>query len=280
MEASLETVTRTASSTKFYIFNLYADYILPTNQGKAWTNDLIYLLDLVDLSERAARTTLSRMKQQGWFKTTRQGRRSCYELTPQGKVIIAEGDQRIFEPALTDWNGRWQMVVYSLPEEKRALRNELRKKLEWFGFGNLAPGTWISAHNRQSELKLIVEELGVRENVLLCMVENAGVMKDAEIVQRCWNLDDLAAEYAHFVARWQPEYEQYQSAAVLSPEQRFTKRFWLTFDFQPFPRKDPNLPAELLPKNWIGHTARELFTHFREVLNEGLPSFFTNLLCK
>ena len=177
-----------------------------------------------------------------------------------------------------DWNGRWQMAVYSLPEGKRPLRNELRQKLEWFGFGNLAPGTWISAHNRQSELQPIIEELGIRENVLLCMAENVGGMLDTEIVQRCWNLDELAAEYEQFVARWQPQFAQVQMANILSPEARFAKRFWLTFDFQPFPRKDPNLPANLLPANWIGHTARDLFTQFRQTLNEGLPQFFMELL--
>jgi phenylacetic acid degradation operon negative regulatory protein len=278
MEVNQDGVARPARSTKFYIFNLFADYILPYNQGKAWANDLLYLLNLVDLSERAARTTLSRMKQKGWFRTIREGRRSCYEITPQGRAIIAEGEKRIFEPALMDWNGRWHMAVYSLPEEKRPLRNELRQKLEWFGFGNLAPGTWISAHGRQAELQLIIEELGIRENVLLCKAENVGGMLDTEIVQRCWDLDELADEYEQFVARWQPQFEQYQTTASLSPEARFVKRFWLTFDFQPFPRKDPNLPSDLLPANWIGHTARDLFIRFRQLLNEELPQYFMDML--
>jgi len=129
MISDLQTTPRTTQSTQFYIFNLFADYILAYNNGWVWTSKLLYLLDLLGISDRTARTTLSRMKKQGWFETERYGRESRYILTDAGRAIIDEGGKRIFESALTHWDGTWHTFVYSLPEEKRASRNELRKKL-------------------------------------------------------------------------------------------------------------------------------------------------------
>ncbi len=278
MLPDLQTVTETKGSTQFFVFNLFADYILPYKDGWAWTHELLYLLNLLGVSDRAARTTLSRMKQQGWFETIKDGRRSRYEITSQGREIIAQGGKRIFETPIDNWDGDWQVVVYSLPEEKRPLRNELRKKLVWFGFGNLAPGTWIGAHNRQVELEKIVTEMGIRAQVSLFNGRRVGLMTDNEIVAKCWDLETLEQAYAEFVSRWETRFEGRDAQiATMSAEERFRTRFMLTFEFQPFPRQDPNLPTILLPKDWPGFDARRLFTAYRLKLNEGLPEFFQNL---
>ncbi|MEM7801019.1 MAG: PaaX family transcriptional regulator C-terminal domain-containing protein [Chloroflexota bacterium] len=278
MLLDLQTVTQTKGNTQFFVFNLFADYILPYKNGWAWTHELLYLLDLLGVSDRAARTTLSRMKQEGWFDTMRDGRRSRYEITAKGRAIIAEGDKRIFETPIVNWSGEWQFAIYSLPEEKRQLRNLLRKKLVWFGFGNLAPGTWVCARDRQHELETIVAEMGISSYVTLVNGKRVSLMSDEEIVAKCWDLNSLDAEYATFVDRWKSRLEgQDRYIASMTAAERFLNRFMLTFEFQPFPRIDPNLPTVLLPEDWSGFAARRLFTAYRLKLNQGLDRFFTEL---
>ncbi|MGB0387167.1 MAG: PaaX family transcriptional regulator C-terminal domain-containing protein [Ardenticatenaceae bacterium] len=290
MIEEVEQVTRPTKSTQFYIFNLFADYIVP-HGGRAWTSDLLYLLGLIGVSDRAARSTLSRMRQRGWFETLKEGRRSRYELTERGAAILKEGDKRIFEEPFADWDGIWHLVVYSLPEEKRKLRNELRKKLIWFGFGNLAPGTWVSSHDRQAELEPILSDLGVRHYVNLFVGQHIGT-SDLELVARCWDMPALQKEYDAFLRRYQPAYDTFRQAVAdkakgnkgndpddaFSPEACFAKRFWLTFDFQPFPRKDPNLPTVLLPDDWSGYRARQLFLQYRQILSDGMQDFIAQTL--
>lgn len=279
MLADYQTISRTTTSTQFYVFNLFADYILPYSDGAAWTNQLLYLLDLLGVTDRAARTTLSRMKQKGWFRSEKIGRRSRYHLTEKGRAIIAEGDKRIFETPIENWDGEWHFAVYSLPEEKRALRNELRKKLTWFGFGRLAPGSWIGAHNRVSDLEMIVDEMEIRPFVSLFAGRRMGLISDEEIVAKCWDLEGLAKAYDGYIERWRPRLVDGDLRArnLTGIEERFKARFWLTYEFQPFPRLDPNLPTVLLPENWPGYIARRLFTYYRLKLNEGLPEFFSDL---
>jgi len=283
MEQDLETVelvTRPTNSTQFYLFNLFADYVVPRG-GAIWTNDLLYLLELLGVGERAARSTLSRMKRRGWFETRKEGRESQYLITEEGQAILKEGDARIFERPFTDWDGRWHLIVYSLPEERRKERNELRKKLVWLGFGNLAPGTWVSPHGREEDVLAISRELGVDEHVTVFTAETAS---DEEIVDHCWDIRALAAEYATFVERYRPDFERLKGqmegndGSGPAPENCFLRRFRLTYDFQTFPRKDPNLPTELLPDNWVGHEARGLFVDYRRLLKEGLGDFMDDLV--
>ncbi len=271
----VELVTRPTSSTQFYLFNLFGDCILPQGD-RLWTNDLLFLLDLLGVGERAARTTLSRMKQQGWFETRRAGRQSQYVLTPRGQAILAEGDRRIFEEPLRHWDERWRLVVYSLPEEKRKLRNAFRKKLVWLGFGNLVPGTWVSPHDRQAELGAITRALNIAAHVTLLTADTAD---SEDIVARCWDIPALEADYRRFQARYQGPFEALAAGrSRLSPEECFVRRFWLTYNYQRFPLQDPNLPAGLLPQRWAGHEAWRLFIDYRRLLGRGMGDFVERLV--
>ena len=262
---------RPQPQTQFIVFVLFGD-IVARRGGKVWTTSLLQMLDVLGVTERAARSTLSRMRRKGWLKPERDGRHSLYAMTARGQRLLAEGGQRIFEPRKTDWDGHWHLVVYSLPEKKRKLRNDLRKRLTWFGFGRLAAGTWISPHDRLAEVESMLDDLSAHGYVQyfsgLCL-ENSD---DREIVEQCWDLKTLNQQYARFIARWEPEFEKCtQSMAAgkaLPPAQCFAQRFWITHEYSPFPRLDPNLPTALLPDGWLGDRGVEMFNSYRSLLNE------------
>ncbi|MBI3362458.1 MAG: hypothetical protein HY023_15260 [Chloroflexi bacterium] len=267
--------------TQFVIFVLFGDTIGPRG-GCAWTSSLLKLLNLLGVSERAARSTLSRMRRKGWLKPERDGRRSLYSLTSRGQRLLAEGGQRIFEPRTADWAGQWHMVTYSLPESKRKLRNDLRKRLTWLGYARLAPGTWISAHDRRTDVEQMLDDLGVRDYVQLFSGLRLANGDDRELVERCWDLRELNRQYARFLARWEPEYEKCAQALVRGEgppsAQCFVQRFWITQEYSPFPRIDPNLPAPLLPEGWLGEKATRVFNAYRGLLSERANEFVETAL--
>ncbi|MBE7473020.1 MAG: hypothetical protein DPW09_00020 [Anaerolineae bacterium] len=250
--------------------------------GAIWTTDLLYLTSLLELSERATRSTLSRMVRKGWLKAGKNGRRSYYSLTPRGQSLLEHGKQRIFEVPLADWDGQWHLVIYSLPEKKRKLRHSLRQQLTWLGFGRLAPATWVSPHDRTAELNGIFAELGVRNYVDLFSSRYLGTSSTEELVQRCWNLLELEVEYRQFVAHYQPQYEtclaKSKEELRTSPEACFVYHFRVTNAFQPFPRKDPHLPTALLPPDWIGFSARHLFDNYRQLIEPYTADFITKIV--
>lgn len=255
--------------TQFLIFTLFGEYVLPRG-GSIWTGHLLYLMDLLGVTEQAVRSTLSRMTRKGWISTRKVGRRSQYSLTSRGSDLLQRGGRRIFEPIITDWDGMWHMVVYSLPEKKRHKRHALRAQLRWLGFGALAPGTWISPHNPTTELDSIFEDLQVGSHVQSFEGSFVGPGINEQLVYRCWDLEGLEVQYRQFIDRFLPPYltcrEEFREDRPLEAADCFVRLFWLTHEFQDFPRKDPNLPLPLLPPDWIGVTARKLFEEYRGLL--------------
>ncbi len=270
-------IERTSVRTQFLIFTLFGDYILPRG-GTVWTFSLLSMLERLGVSERAARVTLSRMARKGWLTRQKEGRRARYSLTPRGWALLKQGEQRIFEPPLDNWDGLWHIVVYSLPEKKRHLRRLLRQWLVWLGFGQLTFNTWISPHNRKAEVKNVCSELDVQKYVATFSAMHVGPTRDQDLVQRCWDLTKLESRYQEFIKRFEPEYQACQANGGLSPETCFVRRFWLTHSFQSFPRDDPNLPTVLLPPDWIGFRARQLFETYRRLLEAPSDRFVDEVL--
>jgi phenylacetic acid degradation operon negative regulatory protein len=258
--------------TKFIVFALFGDYILPRG-GRVWTPSLLRLLELLGVSSQTARSTLSRMSGEGWLEPERSGRNSLYALTAKGRNLLEEGVHRIFEPRRLEWDGQWRVVVYSLPEKKRDLREALRRRLSWLGYGPLAPGTWVSPHDRQLELDSLLDDLGARRYVQCFVGRWLGGISNDEMVSRCWELDSLNREYAAFVRKWEREARSQRNTKDKSGAECFVRRFWIVHEYSAFPNRDPNLPLELLPAGWLGDEAARVHREYREMLSDRANSF-------
>lgn len=255
--------------TQFLIFTLLGDYIVDRG-GKIWTSSLLQLMALLGISERAVRSALSRITQKGWIVSQKIGRRSQYILTDRGLSLMESGHQRIFEAAPIDWDGKWNVVVYSFSEEKRQIRHALRTHLSWLGFGLLTPGTWISPHHPIEKLNRTFKELDIEKYVDMFSGVFLGPSSVENIINRCWDLERLAIQYQKFIEQFKDEYVEIQDMmnnnSQPDPKECFIRRFWLTHSFQSFPLKDPNLPMSILPPSWVGTKAREFFDNYYQLL--------------
>lgn len=269
---------RPSIRTQIIFFTLFGEYILPL-EGTAWTAGLLRLTELLEVSERAARSTLSRMKQKGWVNSIRHGRYSRYALTPRGRRIVEEGGLRIFEPRRTSWDQRWHMVVYSVPEQKRRLRGRLRQRLGWLGFGYLAPGTWISPNDRAQDVRGDLEDLGATQYAQYFSGMKLHFASQADIVNRCWDLASLNQDYRRFLSRYEASYQRAAERQLpLDPATSFVQRFWLTIEYLQFPRRDPNLPPALQPQGWLGTKASQMFQDYHALLKEPSDRFVSDVL--
>jgi len=275
----MATNDRPTVRTQFLIFTLFGEFILARG-GSIWTSDLLSLLHHLDVGEHAARNTLSRMSRRGWLVARKEGRRSQYSLTPRGWALLLQGEKRIFEPPLKEWDGMWHIVVVSLPEEKRRLRRVFRIRLAWLGFAPLTPNTWISPHDRKAEVLAICNELEIQDHVELFSGMHLGPSQDQNLVKQCWDLPKLKSKYQEFLKQFEKDYDKCKSNGKepLAPDFCFVQRFWLTYRFQYFPREDPNLPAALLPSDWIGFKARQLFDDYHRLLENPANQFVDDVV--
>jgi len=264
-------IERPAPRPQRIVFNLFGDYILPAG-GTAWTAGLLDVLELLEVSQRAARTTLSRMKRRGWLEAQRVGRRSLYRATPKALALLREGGERLFGPRPGPWDGTWHLIAYSLPAEQRLTRNRLRTGLSWLGYGAVQPGTLIAAHPRADEVKRLVRDLEVGDYIHMFRGARLDPKESGRIVRGSWDLPEIDARYGAFLTRYKPALRRAQDGHAphrpLTPEECFAWRFWATYDYSEFPRIDPILPDELLPRRWRGHQALALLTELRRLTYE------------
>ncbi|MDT7776904.1 MAG: phenylacetic acid degradation operon negative regulatory protein [Pseudonocardiales bacterium] len=243
------------------VFDLFGDY-LRYSGGAVRLRGLIALMGCFGVAETTVRVVATRLRAEGWLHSRRDGRETTYLLTDEAWRLLDEGRSRIFDRAAGPWDGQWRMVIYSVPEADRALRDQLRKKLAWLGFGQLAPAVWVSPHDRLAQVE---QELAERDPAEARAVRldtfhsrSTGVEADRELAARAWDLDALNRSYAELLDRYRPRLDDYRAGA-LSGADALVERMRLIHDYRLFPFRDPDLPPELLPEGWLGREAHEVF---------------------
>ena len=139
------------------ILDLFGDYLRYAG-SEVRLADITELLAVFDVEPATVRVNLSRLRQEGWFTTRRVGRETVYSLTPHMLEILNEGRERIVRHREESWQGRWTMVIYQVPESERAVREQLRKRLAWHGFGQLSPSTWLAPHDLFDDVRGLAAE--------------------------------------------------------------------------------------------------------------------------
>lgn len=256
------------------VFDLFGDH-LRYHGGAARTQALVDLLQVFDIGEPTARIVLARMRTQGWFETRREGRQVVYSLTDKAWTLLDEGRTRIFGGARPSWDGHWRMVIYAVPEQDRTERERLRRTLSWLGFGPLATATWISPHERLDDVGRALAETSARLDLLTC--RSRDLATDLDMVERCWDLVTLGRDYQDFLARL-GELPTTSELARLSGHEALRLRIELVASYRHFPFRDPDLPAELLPEDWPGRRAHELFVAAHDALAQPADAFVAAVL--
>jgi phenylacetic acid degradation operon negative regulatory protein len=253
-----------ASSARSLLLTVFGEYVLPAG-ASTWTSALLRVSAGLGVEEKAARQALNRLSADGWIAASRAGRRVCWSLTPHGRTLLTEGAERIysFGHDRDSWDGRWLVLLVSVPESQRDLRHRLRNGLTWAGLGSPVPGVWVSPHpTREAEAKQVVEGLGLDAVAFSFCGPFAGVGSERVMVEQAWHLGELADAYEEFVGR-------FAELRPDSPDEVLFAQIRLVDEWRRFPRLDPQLPMELLPPHWIGLRAVNVFNDLHRQWDEG-----------
>jgi phenylacetic acid degradation operon negative regulatory protein len=230
-----------------------------------------------DIPEPTVRVVVTRLRRDHWLNSRREGREIICSLTDAGWQLLDDGRERIFDRAAVQWTGQWSMVIYSVPEADRALRDRLRKKLAWFGFGPLSSSVWISPHDRLDAVRRAFMGEAKIQLDLFRSQSPVGGSDDRDIACRAWDLAQLNQDYASLLGTYQPRLSRYR-AGTLSGSAALVERMHLVNDYRRFPFRDPDLPLELLPPEWLGRRAHEVFIAAHGLLRTPAEEAVDNLL--
>jgi len=263
------------------MLTLYGDYLL-NRRDEVGIGSLITLFGNFGLSEQAVRSAVSRMCRAGLLKVRNKGRKSYYSLTESGHNLLTKGAQRIFVRKNTTWDGTWNIVTYSIPEQERKTRDTLRRELVWMGYGVLGGATMISPYDLTQEVMELATKLGVIEHIQIFQARQRGLTDAKKVVAACWDLGRIHEKYASFMAEYQPRFENWlrrlRAGESIDASEYFVERFALIHQYRKLPFYDPDLPAELLPEDWLRPRAAALFQEYHDLLTEKANEYFDSVL--
>ncbi|MDZ5472788.1 phenylacetic acid degradation operon negative regulatory protein PaaX [Bacillus sp. 31A1R] len=266
-------------NTRSMIFTLYGDYI--SHYGsKIWIGSLIRLLNEFGHNDQSVRAAISRMNKQGWVQSEKIGNKSYYSLTERGQKRIDEAAKRIFKLKPEEWDGKWRILMYTIPEEIRTVRDELRKELVWSGFGTMSNSCWVSANNLDKQVYDLIEKYEIQDYVDFFIATYDGPHKNTRIVEKSWDLQEINEKYQEFIGEYSQKYiidKNKIQKGQMTPAECFVERTKLVHEYRKFLFVDPGLPEELLPEKWLGGHAASLFSEYYKELAEPASQFFESV---
>ncbi len=261
------------------LFDLYGDFADEGGRGGAIPlGAIVRLASDLGFSETAARSAANRLVADDWLAAERHGRESTYALTPRGRRLVAAGRRRIFGRADGAWDGYWYVVALSVPEARRDVRDRMRKELSWLGFGSPSAGLYLSPHDHRPEVLRLAQELEAGAYVQVYHASAQWPVEPRELVARAWpGLGEIDTRYQRFQQRFRSAFAVDKVRAArdeLAPAEAFRTRFLLVNQFRKCLFGDPVLPQQLLPADWQGLAARELFLGYHELISPSALAYF------
>jgi phenylacetic acid degradation operon negative regulatory protein len=261
------------ASARSLLTTVLGEYVLLRGEP-IWTSVLVQVLGLLGVAEKSARQALSRSAAEGWVSPARYGRRVRWELTGPGRTLLTDGARRIysFGRDARQWDGRWLLLLVTIPDSKRELRHRLRTQLNWAGFGALAAGVWVSPDPaREAEARDILASLGLADDALSFLGSYGSVGSPELVARQAWDLDGVSARYQEFINAFAGVVPATEADCLVAQTR-------LVHSWRRFPFLDPQLPADLLPAGWPGITAGRLFRSRHEAWQEEAQRHWDALL--
>src|SRR3989344_152171 len=157
-------------------------------------------LELFDLViNQKTKGSLSSMLKEGFIEKKEQAEGE-YKLTEKGFYRLCL-DFPSFRYLKDEWDGMWRIISYEIPEQKRHLRDRLRREMEGWGLGPWHRSFWMTAHPVISTLRDLV--YGKEEAQYIQAFESTHMFGDMDVlVEKVWGKTELEKQYKELFKYW------------------------------------------------------------------------------
>lgn len=135
-----------------------------------------------NFDERRLKQKLKELHQKKEIRIYKAGDKFVVRITNKGKRKLLKyklEELKIQQPR--NWDGKWRIVAYDVPKERKSARDTLRKTLKRLGFLELQKSVYLYPYPCSDAIEFLRELYGVGENVTLLTVgylENEEVYRD------------------------------------------------------------------------------------------------------
>lgn len=207
------------------------------------------IFDFLDLKKSALRLAVYRSLKTGDIEKVIENGELYFKITSQGKRHLTRLFP-IYKLAESDWDGKWRVIIFDIPEIGRDSRDYLRQKLISLGFGRLQKSVYISPLDLLADVKEYLKKSNLYGKAVVFEAREVFTQDQKVVAKYVWKLDKLNEKYSRLLD------EIYSKDECDEKEWRARKReikkafFKILLD-------DPILPKELLPTDWVGDRVKE-----------------------
>ena len=111
------------------------------------------------LKKNSFAQAMRRLRIDGYLNLEEYNNKLILKLTEAGKT------EALLRKALRDenWDGKWRIVIFDIPEKHRRVRNVLRSRLKSWNFEPWQKSVWASKKNVTEHLRKFISQLGVEK---------------------------------------------------------------------------------------------------------------------
>ncbi|MFN2569860.1 MAG: PaaX family transcriptional regulator C-terminal domain-containing protein [Candidatus Dormibacteria bacterium] len=235
---------------------------------------LVALLADLGLSEGAARSAILRMRQGGWLRSRRAGRTVAY--APSESTVAGHRRRRgTLAGSGAGWDGAFHALLVSVPERRRAFRDELRRAAHIAGYRTLQPGLLVAATDRGNELGDVLERIPPGASVLPGRLR-LGDADTRRTAAELWALEELADRYRSVARRGREMAATAHEEDTTGPG-AFRYLAAATLLIYEAVADDPGLPVELLPPTWPAPEMGEALATALRVFGPAVGAYISGL---
>ena len=129
-----------------------------------------YHWEIPELSKPALSKALKRLRENGLIDFIDE-KELVLRLTDEGKTQALWAKLKFEEE---EWDGKWRIIIWDIPEKKRAVRDLLRSKLKELGFKHWQKSVWASKVNCTQLLRDFLKKVGIEDWVMVVESDNLG----------------------------------------------------------------------------------------------------------
>jgi len=124
------------------------------------------------IKERELRKEIKMLYRNKWIKQKENPDGShTLLLTDKGKLKVLTYHFEKIKIGRKNWDGKWRIVVFDIPEKSRRGRDALRDKLKELGFYELQKSVFVFPYKCKNEIEFVIEFFNLRKYVRFGILE-------------------------------------------------------------------------------------------------------------
>lgn len=94
------------------------------------------------------------------------------ELTSKGKKLLTEWQKHDYKlPPTAKWDGKWRVLIFDIPENRRETRDKVRNTLRAIGFKKLQQSVWVYPFDCEDFVTLLKADFKIGKDLLYLIAE-------------------------------------------------------------------------------------------------------------